>query len=133
MNNDNEIMKEFNETFGNKLEPQVEPYRATQNQNVVSSNINNMNVQNNNIDNVNMPNFINHESPVNVVPEVNTLANSGNIVNNVSPVASINTPAVTPVDNPQQLYNTSNYIYHIFLRLLSQFPNRLYAKCQYYS
>lgn len=109
MNNDNEIMKEFNETFGNKPEPSVEPYRATQNQNVINQTEfnNNVNTLNNNSQNITMPNFINQNSQVNMVPEVNNTVIIENNTNNVNATDNMN---YSNNINNQQLYNTTNYI-----------------------
>lgn len=92
MNNDNEIMKEFNETFGNKPVTNVEPYQAKSNQNVVGN-------VNNNFNNVNSLN-VNNNGSVNVVPEVNGYGNT--FVNSQNNVVQEN--------NFQPLYDTSGYI-----------------------
>jgi len=107
MNNDNEIMKEFNETFGPQPEPQVEPYRVVQNQNIMdSSKVNNtinQNIQNNS-NNIAMPNFVTQNpAPINMVPEVNNT-----VINSNPAMEDINSINNQPIQ--QQLYNTTNYI-----------------------
>lgn len=86
MNNDNEIINEFNATFEQKPVPPVEPYRVTQN-NTTFNDVNNIN--NNIQDNTNfvMPDY-NTQSSENLMPEYNE--------------------AVTDVN--QTLYDTTNYI-----------------------
>lgn len=97
MNNDNEIMKEFNEKFGNRQESNVEPYRAKQNQNVVDINyVNNSN----NFVNTNYSGSNIQSSSVNVVPEINNSDNS--FSNSYSNIGQSN--------GFQQLYDTSGYI-----------------------
>ena len=107
MNNDNEIMKEFNETFGPQPEPQVEPYRVVQNQNIIEPNeVNNganQNIQNNS-SNVTMPNFVTQNpTPINMVPEVNNT-----VINSNPAMGDVNSMNNQPIQ--QQLYNTTNYI-----------------------
>lgn len=114
MNNDNEIMKEFNETFGNKPEPTVEPYHTVQNQNVnVVNDFNN--VQNNSSQNVTMSSFINQNPSVNIVSEINNTVIVENSTNNINANNNIENNNVNTKDNIQgnndyQLYNTTNYI-----------------------
>lgn len=115
MNNENEIMKEFNETFNDKPEPSVEPYRVTQNQNVVPPQENNNINQNisNNSQSITMPNFVTQNSTINIVPEVNNTVTNVDGVNNFNSMNNVNTiNNQTPIqpENNQQLYNTTNYI-----------------------
>lgn len=94
MNNENNVIDEFNNTFASNQESQVppEPYRATQNQNIINPNNSN----------VSMPNYINREQTVNVVPEVN--------INNSQPLNNNQINNNQNIEPTPQLYNTSNYI-----------------------
>jgi len=127
MNDDRKIIDEFNETFGNKTEPVVQPYRVTPNGNgyVVKNNSNISNNMDNSTTNL-MTGYVNENPAFNVVPEVNnnfnTVNNSVNNINSnfVNPtVNSINSNQVgiqnsntnsNVIDNNQQLYNTTGYI-----------------------
>lgn len=118
MNNENEIIKEFNETFGNNNEPSVEPYQATQNNFMATSEVNNVINPTipNNSQNITMPNFINQNPQVNMVPEINNTvivennANNVNTTNNAENSNLVNNQTSIQNNDNQQLYNTTNYI-----------------------
>lgn len=118
MNNDNEIVKQFNENITNNPEVTVDPYRVTQNQNnfIQSHEIDNMNTAVlNNDENVIMPNFINTNQTINMVPEVNNTANINNsnnsdIINNLENGNINSEQNFVQTDNVQQLYDTTSYI-----------------------
>lgn len=98
MNNENELIKNFNENLSNVKNKEIEPYKAVQNQNFNTINpINNTNTENNNSQNLIIPNYVNQQPSVNIVPEVmneNTDGNNADLPNNT----------------PQVLYDTTNYI-----------------------
>lgn len=124
MNNENDIIKEFNNTF-NKEEQSVEAYKAVQNQNVISQ-PQMQNVQNNN-QSVVMPGFsqVQNEGVVSsqaINNQINTvqnnsvmsqnnsipLNNAGSL--NVNVQSNQNVNITNMPQNGQQLYNTTNYI-----------------------
>lgn len=104
----NDLIKEFNNVFGEKKETPVEPYRAVQNQNLINPAINNTDVEKQNIGNhnVDMVNFVNPTTAMDVVPEIKPIVNNNDYggQNNFN---SVNDKVNT---NDYQLYDTSGYI-----------------------
>ena len=118
MNNENEIVKEFNKKFTDNSEPMIETYHATQNVNNFTQSqefTDNMatSILNNN-ENITMQNFVRTDSPVNTVPEVNNIINTNNSnsaygINNMEN-NNVNYQNFVQTDNNQQLYDTTTYI-----------------------
>ena len=120
MNNENDIIKEFNDTF-NKTEQPVDAYRAVQNQNVINQPMMQQNIQNFN-QNVVMPgysqvqsNSVFSEQVVNTQQNVVQGNNDMSSVNNLNVInnniySNQNVDTTNMQENVQQLYNTSNYI-----------------------
>ena len=85
MNND-DIRKEFNETFGEKNTPPVEPYRVVQNNDNSFENASFQNLNSTNNSNITMPEFNNSNNRVNTTTEVNnpTDVNLYNTTNSIN-------------------------------------------------
>ena len=85
MNND-DIRKEFNETFGEKNTPPVEPYRVVQNNDNSFENASFQNLNSTNNSNITMPEFNNSNNLVNTTTEVNnpTDVNLYNTTNSIN-------------------------------------------------
>jgi len=99
MNNDNELIKNFNENLSDINNTDNEQYRAVQNQNFDNVNpINNTNIENSGQPTMIIPNYVNQQPTVNIVPEV--MNEEKNETNNEQLIDN----------NSQVLYDTTDYI-----------------------